>query len=55
MTSIQEQQALNDIYASVPTHQPSELELLQMFEAFLKTQYKEQGEEIPNLPRGFGQ
>ena len=43
-----EEQVLSEIYAEIPVIQPSDLELSEMFEYFLS-------EEIPNLPRGYGQ
>ena len=52
MSNQSEQQALAEIYADVPVTQPTDLELMEMFEDFIKTQPKE---EIPNLPRGFDQ
>ena len=51
MTQAQEQQALKEIYAEVPEVSPTDIELINMFESFMKN--KE--EEIPTLPRGFGQ
>lgn len=42
------EQVLSEIYAEIPFLQPTDLELSEMFEYFLS-------EEIPNLPRGFGQ
>lgn len=53
MTAQQEQQAMKEVYENVPTVTPSEMELFDMFEKFLANQ-KEQ-EDVPNLPRGFGQ
>jgi hypothetical protein len=53
MNQAQEQQALKEIYAQVPEVSPSDIELLDMFEKFLANQKQE--EEIPTLPRGFGQ
>lgn len=56
MSKQAEEQALNEIYSEIPVIQPSDLELFDMFETFLSRQTaSEQGEEIPNLPRGFGQ
>lgn len=56
MTRQAEQQAMNEIFQDVPVIRPSDLELFEMFETFLKTQDPEKGtEEIPNLPRGYGQ
>lgn len=51
MTQAQEQQALKEIYAEVPVITPSDIELMDMFESFMK----DKEEEIPTLPRGFGQ
>lgn len=52
MTQEQENQAMAEIMESQPMVQPTDAELLNMFETFIK----EKGEEeIPNLPRGFGQ
>lgn len=51
MTAQQEQQAMNEIYSQVPVVTPTEMELMDMFEQFMAN--KE--EEIPTLPRGFGQ
>ena len=51
MTKQEEQQALGEIYSEIPTIQPTDLELMEMFEDFMKVQ----PETVPNLPRGFGQ
>lgn len=53
MTQQEQNQAFNEIFANELVIQPSDLELMDMFETFLKTQ--SENEEIPNLPRGFGQ
>lgn len=53
MTQQAQDQALSEIFANESVVQPSDAELMDMFETFIKTQ--PQGEEIPNLPRGFGQ
>jgi hypothetical protein len=51
MTQAQEQQAMQEIYSQIPQISPTEMELMDMFEQFMAN--KE--EEIPTLPRGFGQ
>lgn len=53
MTQQAEQQALSEIYSEIPVTQPTDLELSDMCEQFSKEQ--PQGEDVPNLPRGFGQ
>jgi hypothetical protein len=50
MTQAQEQQALKEIYSEVPEISLTEIELLDMFEQFMAKK-----ENIPTLPRGFGQ
>lgn len=51
MTQAQEQQALKEVYAEVPDISPTDIELMDMFESFMK----DKEEEVPTLPRGFGQ
>lgn len=51
MTAAQEQQALNEIYSEVPQISPTDIELMNMFESFMA----KREEEVPTLPRGFGQ
>lgn len=54
MTYEQEQQALSEVMESQTIATPDEMQVFEMFESFLRSQ-PEQTEEIPNLPRGFGQ
>lgn len=51
MTQEQQNLAMAEIMESEPVIQPSDIELIEMFEAFIQGQE----EEIPTLPRGFGQ
>ena len=53
MTYQQEQQAIGEIYETIPQISPTDKEVFEMFEAFLKDQEKKEG--IIDLPRGFGQ
>lgn len=54
MTREQENQAMAEIMESQPHIQTTDAELLDMFENFIK-HTEEEEEEIPTLPRGFGQ
>lgn len=53
---LEQQKHMNEVMQEIPNLQPSDIELMEMFEHFIKNQPKVEGEEeIPNLPRGFGQ
>ena len=52
---LEQQNQMHEMMQDIPNLQPSDIELMEMFEYFMSNKSKEDSEEIPNLPRGFGQ
>lgn len=54
MTQEQQNLALKEVMDEESIATPDQTALFELFEAFLKTK-DENGNDLPNLPRGFGQ